>query len=87
MKFLVPEDAAHKSFENKKQYTAGCETAGSPTTKSVLKVRMSFDSGTSLLGIYPMEVTMGVRQDLTIRMVITILFTTAKIRNNQKYGD
>lgn len=55
--------------------------------QSVLKVRMSFDSGTSLLGIYPMEVTMGVWQDLTIRMVITILFTIAKIRNNRKYGD
>lgn len=35
MKFLVPEDAAHKSFENKKQYSAGCETAGSLTTVSL----------------------------------------------------
>lgn len=45
---------------------------------------MPFDSGTPFLETYPKEVSMGVCQDLTIRMAITILFIIAKIRNNQK---
>lgn len=44
---------------------------------------MSFLSGPPLYRIYPKEVIIGLCQDLTIRMVIIILLTIAKLETTK----